>query len=145
MSDKRNGPLEQGSPAPPDACAEVAAAAAGLLMPSESDHPFEPFRWPGPGPLTPDALVAHLGLPPATRVETRGLDSFFDPLAAVRDWGDAAQRASAARFALLRDRCNDLLASAMVYRVGVLQVTVIIAGAAPDGAVCGLRTTVVET
>lgn len=144
MSNSHEGQPDPGAAAP-DALGEIVAAAEGLLMPSERDYPFAPFRWPGPGPLTPEALVAHLGQPAASQVETRELDAFFAPLTAVRDWHDPAQRAAAARFALLRDRLHDLLAGTVVYRLGAVQVTVVIAGRDPAGATVGLRTALIET
>ncbi|NTU85610.1 MAG: nuclease [Chloroflexales bacterium] len=145
MSDTDTGQENLGGSVPPDALGEITAAADGLLMPSESDYPFEPFRWPGPGPLTPEALVEFLELPPGTPVEVRELDAFFEPLTSVRDWQDADQRAAAARFALLRDLLHDLLADVMVYRAGSIQIPVVIAGRDPSGATVGLRTTVIET
>lgn len=128
-----------------DTLAEIIAAADGLLVPSESDFPFEPFRWPDPGPFTPEALIAHLGLPPGTPVEIRELDRFFAPLTVVREWHDDSQRATTARFALLRDLLHDQLADVVVYRVGQIRIAVVIAGRASTGAIVGLRTTLIET
>lgn len=129
----------------PDALATLTAAAAGLLVPSESDAPLTPFIWSGPGPLTADALLAHLNLPPHTPVETRSLHAFLDPLAAIHDWFDADQRATAARFAALRDLIAASLADVVVYRIGRIQITVVIAGQDPAGATVGLQTTLIET
>lgn len=128
-----------------DDLADLTAAAAGLLVMSESDYPLTPFRWPGPGPLTPQALLAHLGLPPDTPVETRSLDDFLGPMATEQDWFDDAQRAAAARFAALRDLIAARLADAVVYRLGRIQITAIIAGADAAGNTVGLQTTLIET
>jgi hypothetical protein len=130
---------------PPDTLAEIATAAADLLVPSENDAPLEAFRWPGPGPLTQEALLEHLGLPPATAVVTGDLASFFDPLARRRDWYDEAQLAAAERFAALRDLIAARLSAVMVYRLGTVEITVIIAGQDPAGTTVGLRTTLIET
>jgi DNA-binding MltR family transcriptional regulator len=132
-------------PAPSDALGVITAAAAGLLVPSESDYPLESFRWPGPGPLTPTSLLAHLDLPPDTPVETRSLDAFFGPLVVAHDSFDEGQRAAASRFASLRDLIAATLADLVVYRVGRIQITVIIAGADSDRNTVGLRTTLIET
>ena len=128
-----------------DPLSHLVAAADGLLVASESDEPFAPFVWPGPGPLTPAALVAHLGLPPDTPVELGDLDRFFGPRARERDWMSDQERADAARFAALRDRFLDLLASPTVYRVGTVEIRVFIVGLSADASVVGLQTTVVET
>ncbi|HWQ15685.1 MAG TPA: nuclease A inhibitor family protein, partial [Roseiflexaceae bacterium] len=133
------------APAPGGALAAIAAAAQGLLVPSESDYPLVPFRWEGQAPLTPAALLAHLGLPPDTPVETRTLEAFFDPLARTADWMDEGQRAQAARFAALRDLIAARLRDVVVYRVGRVRITVLIAGQDAAGATVGLRTTLIET
>src|SRR4051794_39879390 len=48
-------------PGKPDDLQALAHASEGLTYPSESDAPFEPFRWPGarPGESAPEAVVAH--------------------------------------------------------------------------------------
>ncbi|MEN9937677.1 MAG: hypothetical protein RLZZ387_4256 [Chloroflexota bacterium] len=132
--------------APPfDTLAELTAAADGLLVTSEADHPLEPFRWPGPDPITPEALRDSLGLPPDAPAEVVSLDAFFSPLASSQEWFDDAQRATAARFATLRDLIADRLTDVAVYRLGRIEVAVIIAGRDQAGATVGLRTTQVET
>lgn len=130
---------------PDDAILILAAAAEGLLVPSETDSPLTPFRWEGDGPLTPDALLTALDLPPDTPVETRTLEAFFAPLARVADWMDTDQRERAGCFATLHNLIASLLTDAMVYRVGRVQVAVFIAGQDAHGDTVGLRTTLVET
>lgn len=128
-----------------DTLAELVAAADGLLVPSESDNPFEPFRWEGSGPLTAEALVAHLGLPAETPVETRSLEKFFAPLSQSADWMDERERAQAARFGQLRELMAEKLRDPQVYRVGRTKIAVIIAGQDAAWQTVGLRTTVIET
>jgi O-acetyl-ADP-ribose deacetylase (regulator of RNase III) len=131
--------------AQPTALDRIVAAAEGLLVMSESDYPLLSFQWPGPDTLTPESLLAHLGLPPDTLVETRTLDAFFSPLVAEHDWFDEAQRAAAARFAALRAMIASLLTDVVVYRIGRIRITTIIAGVDPAGSAVGLRTTQIET
>lgn len=123
----------------------LTAAAAGLLMPSESDYPFEPFTWVGPGPLTPEALVVFLGLPPGTPVETRTLERQFAALTRERDSWDEAECSTRARFAALQAAFEAQLGDIVVYRVGAVEIQVFIVGVDAEGACVGLRTTVVET
>ncbi|NTW00988.1 MAG: nuclease [Oscillochloris sp.] len=129
----------------PDALAEIMAAADGLLLMSESDYPFTPFRWPGPESFSVVGLLEYLGLPPDTAVETRTLAAFFEPMATEQDWFDDDQRAAAIRFAVLRDRITSLLADVCVYRLGRVQITVIIVGLDATGASVGLQSTLIET
>ena len=130
---------------PDDPIAALADAAEGLLVPSESDSPLTPFRWTGDGPLTAAAMLAALDLPPDIPVETRTPDAFFAPLTRVTDVLDAPQAAQAERFAALRDQIAGHLADVVVYRIGRIQITAIIAGTTADGATGGLRTTLIET
>jgi hypothetical protein len=152
MSDLRDDweELGEGAPlggaAPPaDALAAIAAAADGLLLMSESDYPLTPFRWPGPGPLTPATLLVHVGMPADTPVEMRSLDDFLGPMAEERDWFDDGQRAAAVRFAQLRDTIAAVLHNVVVYRLGRIQIVAIIAGVDAAGATVGLQTTQIET
>jgi hypothetical protein len=114
-------------------------------MPSEGDAPFAPFTWPGPDPLTPAALCAHLGLPPETPVEVGDAHALLDQLAQEQDWFGAEERAVAARFATLHAVFNAHVTDFTCYRLGQIQITLIIAGRAASGAVLGLQTTVIET
>lgn len=129
----------------PEVLAPILAAAEGLLMPSESDYPFEPFSWPGSEPLTPAALLEYLDLPPDTPVEERAFDAFFARLSAPRDWHADAERAIAEQFGRLRDAIAANLNDLRVYRVGEIQIAVFIVGTDPTGATVGLRTMVIET
>lgn len=102
---------------PDDTLSALTAAAEGLLMPSESDEPFEAFRWPDDEPLTPEALRAYLGYPREISVETRSLNDFFSLVAEAREWMDEGQLSQAGHFAALRDRIAALLDDVVVYRV----------------------------
>ncbi len=132
-------------PGPGAALASLTAAVEGLLVPSEQDAPLTPFQWPGPDELSAPALLAHLGLPADTAVATRSLEAFFAPLAAEQDWFDESQRATAARFAALRDQLGSLLSQVVVYRLGQRRITTLITGTDANGQTVGLQTTQVET
>ncbi len=112
-------------------------ASKGLLFPSESDAPLEPFLWGrASGPLTPDR-VRHLARAGgAAAVEETTLDALlhtvptedrphFDKLAAV---------------------IRQQLSGVRVYKVGdEAEKQVYIVGTTQDGQLAGLETSVVET
>lgn len=133
------------SPDPSDALAAIVAAVEGLLMPSERDHPCVPFTWLGPDPLTTAALCAHLGLPPETPVKVGDAHALLDQFAQEQDWFGAEERAVAARFATLHAVFNAHVTDFTRYRLGQIQITLIIAGRAASGALVGLQTTLIET
>lgn len=136
----RDGDLSQS-----DALIPILKAADGLLMPSESDYPFTPFRWPGSGPLTPDALVVHLELPQDTLVAVRDITQFFASLVTTREWHTDEDRVQVSRFLALRDALTTHLADLIVYRVGEISIQVFIVGTDANGAKVGLHTTQIET
>ncbi len=125
--------------------AALTAAAEGLLVPSEQDVALALFRWPQRQQLTPARLVAALGRPPATPVETRTLDSFFAPLTRTHTALAPDEQAQAARFAALRDLIVAHLSDPLVYRVGSVEIDLLLLGRLPNGQLVGLRTSVVET
>jgi hypothetical protein len=123
---------------------ELTAAASGLLVMSETDAPLTPYTWPGADMPAPADLPPALNMPPDTLVTTLSVTDFFAPQAATYEWHEAAERERAARFAALRDLVLARLETPLVYRVGVIEITVLILGRAGD-SVIGLRTLVVET
>jgi hypothetical protein len=121
------------------------AAADGLLYPSESDEPFEAFRWPGSAGRTARAAVAaHEGETPEGAARERDdvpLDvqtpaAFFGPLEGGEDAG---------RYRALRRALEAAVRGLTVVRAGERQVAVYLIGRATDGDWVGLRTTSVET
>ncbi|MFV9504316.1 MAG: nuclease A inhibitor family protein [Oscillochloridaceae bacterium umkhey_bin13] len=132
-------------PASSAALAAITTAAEGLWMPSETDAPFDPFAWPGPDPLTPAALLAALDLPADTVVAQADALALLDSLAADQDWFGDQERATAARFAALRDTMTSHLTELTLYRLGQIRITLMIVGRDGNGLWVGLKTFVVET
>jgi hypothetical protein len=112
-------------------------ASAGLLYPSESDAPFDVFRWDAPGDAggsATKAVAAHSG--GGEPVEETSLDAFFTALDGSQD---------AARFRELRRAVESSLTSPTVVRVGERKIDVYLIGRTRSGAWAGLHTTSVET
>jgi hypothetical protein len=118
-------------------------ASQGLLMPSESDYPFEVFVWEDVE-LTPENILELTNYPPATSIEQVELDYFFRNVAKEKDWHDEIQKENVAKFKKLVQVIKDNLAELRVYRIGSIEVNVYIAGKTHDG-VAGLATKVIET
>jgi histidine triad (HIT) family protein len=112
-------------------------ASKGLLFPSESDAPLEPFLWGQPtGPLTPDRVRQLATAEEDEAVEETTLDALlhtvpsegrpqFDKLAAV---------------------IREELSGVKVYKVGdEPEKQVYVVGLTKDSQLAGLKTSVVET
>ncbi len=119
-------------------------AARELLFPSESDFPIEPFSYGDQEP-TPAALLQHRGLAAETPVEQAGLGDFFAGLVDVSDDTSEADRASAERFRSLMHVLETNIDDVRMYRLGKVDIEVVVLGRHASGAWLGVRTNVVET
>lgn len=117
----------------------LSAAVDGLIYISESDYPWEVVLAPsaGMGPVTPEELIALLGLGADTPFETRTLDQFFTPYLLSGDDGT--------RYADLRKLLEETLTAPQVVRLGMIQVQVYLVGRSACGEVAGVKTTSIET
>jgi hypothetical protein len=120
-----------------------AQASQGLLMPSESEYPFEVFVWEDVE-LTPQKILELTNYPPATSIEEVELDYFFRNVASEKDWHDKIQKENVAKFQNLVQVIKDNLAELRVYRIGTIDISIYIVGKTNDG-VAGLATKVIET
>ena len=119
-------------------------ATAGLLMPSESEHPFEVFRWSGQNELTEQKLLQLTSHPADSPVETVALDYLFRNVAYEKEWHDEVQKANVSKFQSLVLTLEKNLTDIKVYRVGTIDIDVYIVGK-NQGELVGLSTKIVET
>ena len=122
---------------------ELREATRGLTYMSESDYPFEVFRWEREP--TPEHLRALAGSEPGAAVETRTAAEFFRAAASEPEWKGAEDLALARRFQRLLRLLEENLADLKVYRVGEINMPVYVVGRSASGAWLGLSTRVVET
>lgn len=116
--------------------------ADGLLFPSESDYPLEPFTWESTS-LTPETILERSHKPADTAIESITLEDFFAPVTTDGDWFDDEDREIAQRFRDLQAAIATL-ENVQVFRLGKIEIDVYIVGAiGPD--LIGLKTTVIET
>jgi len=119
-------------------------ATDGLLMPSESEYPFEAFRWVGENELTNQKLLELTSHPADSPVETVALDYLFRNVAHEKEWHDEVQKANVSKFQNLVSTLEKNLTDIKVYRVGTIDIDVYIVGK-NEGELAGLSTKVVET
>jgi hypothetical protein len=121
-------------------------ASQGLLMPSESEFPFESFLWLGVDTLTSERLLTLTDHALDAQVEETDLEYLFRNVAVEKDWHDEVQRAEVSKFQQLQRVLEANLSDIKVYRVGVINLDVYIVGKLKAGeGMAGLRTTLVET
>jgi hypothetical protein len=114
----------------------LSAASKGLMFPSESEAPLEPFAWAGTDKLSKAQVVKLAGAEAGTAVEQGTL---ADLLRTV-------PKEDQPQFQALQKVLAELLSGVQVYKVGdEAEKEVYIVGKASDGRWAGLKTTVVET
>ena len=126
--------------------AALEGAASGLLFMSESDHPFETIRWEALAEVTPAHLRAATLSAPEAEITTESLEDFFRAASSEPDWKSAADLATARRYQTLARLLRENLSDVRVYRVGEINMPVLVVGRNDStGNWLGLSTRVVET
>jgi hypothetical protein len=123
---------------------ELREATRGLTFMSESDYPFEVFRWDVEEP-TDEFLRGLTGEAADAPVETRTAADFFRVAASEAEWKNAEQLDAARRFQALLRLLEENLEDLRVYRVGSVNIPVYVTGRAASGKRLGVSTRVVET
>jgi hypothetical protein len=94
-------------------------ASEGLLLPSETDAPFEAFEWPGEqGKPDKTRVVELAGGATGTPVKVKSLDAFFKDATAEQDWHDEQEQEQVQRFQQLVRTLKETLADAKVLQLG---------------------------
>ncbi|MDT5293517.1 MAG: hypothetical protein QOJ76_397 [Acidobacteriota bacterium] len=122
---------------------ELKEATRGLTFMSESDFPFEVFKWDAEP--TPDFLRRLTADDASAPVETRTAAEFFRAAASEPEWKAGDELAVARRYQALLRLLEENLTDLKVFRVGTINMPVYVAGRRPSGAWLGLSTRVVET
>jgi hypothetical protein len=121
-------------------------ASRGLLFPSETDAPFEPFVWEGEeGEPDKAGDLERAGKPPKTPVRVMSLASFFKDVTTEEDWHDAEEKEEVQKFCQLVLALKKTLKDIKVFRVGKVEADLYIVGRTESGDWAGLKTKVVET
>jgi hypothetical protein len=111
---------------------ELKKATEGLLYPSESDSPLEPFVWENAENAVDE--VRRLSNEPAERpCRAESVEEFFEMVEEAKGFPEL--------YRTLRGILTDM----RVYRFGGIEVAVYLVGRAADGRLAGFKTMSVET
>ena len=129
-----------------DALPSLQEASAGLLFPSESEYPFEGFRFKGrPAEMSIELLLNELRLPVDSPSEEVDLEHLFRRVTTDQDWHEEDEKLQVSRFRILLKVIKNNLSYIKVFRIGTVAIDVYILGQAPCGEWVGLNTKVIET
>jgi hypothetical protein len=124
---------------------ELREATRGLTFMSESDYPVEVVRWDAPTELTPEFLRGLTGEDSRTPVETTTIEEFFRIAISEPEWKGESEIATARRYQSLIKLLGERLSDVVVFRVGMINIHVYVAGHGASGGWLGVSTRVVET
>lgn len=123
-------------------------AAKGLTYQSESDAPFEPFKWAknDVGGFLSKAKVSELvNSKHEGQIEEQPVEDFFAPLIKSQKWHRDEERMAVDRYKALLSSFQANLTDLRVFKVGGVEKAVYVVGKANSGDWIGLKTTAVET
>ena len=125
----------------------LAAAAAGVLLPSEADSPFEVVEWADAGDALATAATFKMlvGAPAKVRAVSLDFEKFLAPFCADDPAHDEHRKASAAKFRGLRDALAHELHDLRVFRVGTIRVTTYLVGRTGQSQIVGVKALQIET
>lgn len=110
-------------------------ASNGLLFPSESDAPLEPFIWDRKEEPSPESLAKASGFAKGAPIETSTLAALLR----------AVPKSEKPKFDALVKVLKENLSDIQVYKIGEVKLKVYILGKTKNGSWAGLTTNVVET
>lgn len=124
---------------------ELEQAVAGLWFMSESDYPFEVFRWDGTVEITPQFLREAAGQPQDAPVAVKGFEEFFDSAMPEPSWKSDEELTLGRRYRSLAATLKNNLHDLRVYKVGEINIPVFVVGRSGEGSWIGVQTRSVET
>lgn len=124
---------------------QIREASKGLYYTSETDAPIEAFAGSKADAVTQENLLGQIGKAPDSPVEERNFDDFFAPLTELQDWFGDEEKATAAKFAGLRDLLKNNLTDLNVFKIGSIELDIYAVGLDAHGNLTGIKTKAVET
>ncbi len=116
-----------------------------LVYISETDAPIELLEVERGAADKKDLLKMFADINPGTAIEEVGFDKFFERLTTTRRWHGAHETAQVRGFQQLKQVLKDNLSDLHVYRVGTINIDILVVGRDREGQIVGIKTKAVET
>jgi hypothetical protein len=139
--------LTPGDTERPESYVQLESALVGLLYQSESDYPLEFVCWakkPGKA-LDSNFVCEQLGKGQDANVQEADAQTLLEDCCKIETWFDERERAVAQGFQKLRNLLNQLVRGLRQFRVGEIEVTVVVVGEDERGNIVGFKTISIET
>ncbi|CAN5192747.1 nuclease A inhibitor family protein [soil metagenome] len=116
-----------------------------LYYMSETDAEILPFVGNKVETITDEEILKANKSPAETPVEKRDFDGFFDNLTKMQDWFGEKEKATAEKFAELKELLESNLKCLKVYKIGKIQLDIYVVGLDSENNIVGIKTKAVET
>jgi len=124
---------------------QIKKTAEGLYYISETDAEILPFVGKKAGTVTSEEVLKQIEGAVDTPVEERDFIGFFARLTEMQDWFGDEEKATAEKFAELKDLLEKNLSNLKVFKIGNINLDIYIVGLNSDNILMGIKTKAVET
>lgn len=126
---------------------DLEEALVGLLYRSESDYPLEFVYWAKPPEVILDCSFVreHLALDADLKTEEGDAQSLLESCCKIESWFEEEDRKQALGFQKLRDLLNQRFSKLRLFRIGEVEINLVLVGEDSAGHVAGFKTISVET
>jgi len=126
---------------------QISPLLTDLYYPSESDEPVELISCylDQPEPLTVSQIKDWQMVPPEVYVDEIPEEQFWQPVITEQDWYDDTEKARTERFQQLKQVLEQHLTDRQAFRVGTIEVDLLLIGKQANGERVGIKTKVIET
>jgi Nuclease A inhibitor-like protein len=124
---------------------QIKDASKGLYYVSESDAKVSAFSGPPADAVTKENVLSAVKAPADAAVEERNFDELFTRLTTLQDWFGDEEKATASKYAALRDLLKNNLRDLKVFKIGHIQIDLYAVGLDAENHLAGIKTKAVET
>ncbi len=143
---KRMKNFEEVGSAKSDLSAQIKKAASNLYYTSETDAEITAFDGKKAEVVTAQELLSQIESAEKSQpIEEKSSDEFFARLTEMQDWFGDEEKATAQKFADLKDLLEKNLKDVKVFRIGKVQIDIYVVGLDAEGNLKGIQTKAVET
>lgn len=124
---------------------QIKTASEGLWYISETDAEIFPFTGSKAAAVTKENLLLQIGKAPDAPVEERDFNQMFERFITIQDWFGDEEKATAEKFAALKNVLEKNLTDLKVFKVGRVELDIYFVGLDKEGNLAGFQTKAVET
>ena len=124
---------------------QIKKACEGLYYISETDAEISPFFGKQAQAVTKEEILSQTESAANSLVEERNFADFFARLTEIQDWFGDEEKATAQKFAELKNLLESNLRDLKVFKIGKVQLDVYAVGLNAENNLLGIKTKAVET